>query len=675
MGQRKTIGISCLLCILVVIAACLILYSIHVDKISIDAPALICEQLEIGIDFPAGTERICAWRDSEGMLYFFLPAGSDTCEIRFANLGTDSRLRLDSDIFTAGHSVVHNIEYSRAYELELILSDDAESSELSQVIFLKSEGIPSLFINTVSGSIEAVQADKEVKEEASAALFNADGNREYSGNLEYIKSRGNSTFQVGKKSYQICFSKKAALLDIPEAKKWILLANYYDESYIKNEFFFRFAEKYTTIPSIRGRYVDLYLNGNYVGNYYLCEKVEVGGNRLDITDLDKAMDRVNAQNDYDNSHLYMSEDGKIKATEGLENPADITGGYLLEHTSQEIFLKDVNNGFMTDSGQCYMIVSPSPATVEQAEYICNLFNEMETAIGQEDGVNPETGKHFTEYLDIDSWISKYLMEEVFQDVDARVHSMFFYKDADSVDPHIFSGPMWDYDKSLGSSGNTYYFLNDPNRVGNLGIYVDQLMPHEEIREQVYQRFEHFFKPYVKYLASADVYNFSESIQASVKLDKVRWPHEYGYFADREAIRDYLINFLQQRVEHLQSAWLEGEEFCTVTFLDYSGNVYERYTVKKGENLSDYPVISTPIAIFYGWYTVGDEIPFDSRRPILQDVTYDSYWIDMDILLTNGLNIADMNVSQVDTEALQNMIDQLKELQGQAVMEELVDGAK
>lgn len=667
MKKVENIWFSLLACVLAVVIAMGILFIMHGRVMPVSEPAASCDKLEISVGFPAAVQYIRIWQDAEGVLYFFMPSGADNYEVKFSNLDKDSILWMDSKLYTSQNSVISEIEYMKTYEVELIFPEDNEVVETKQVIFLKSEGIPSLYIDTASGNMDAVHADKEVREAATISLIEADGSREYSGQLKYIKTRGNSTFWADKKSYQICFDRATTLLGMSEAKKWILLANAFDDSLIKNELVFRFAEEYTTVPSAAGRYVDLYLNENYVGNYYLCEKVEVGENRLDITNLDRLTEQVNPQSNYENAKLYVSEDGKIKAVEGVENPADITGGYLLEHTSSDIF-QEIDSGFMTENGHCYMVISPSPATVEQVEYICNLFNEMETAIWREDGIHPETGKHFSEYLDIDSWTSKYLIEELFQDVDAREHSMFFYKDADSVDTRIFSGPMWDYDKSLGSAGNVYFFLNDPNRIGNLGIYADELMLHEEIREQVYRKFQECYLPYAKYLASADVYNFSEMIRESAEMDRIRWPKVNGYYADEEAVREHLVSFLRQKAEFLQKVWLNEEKYCTVTFLDYSGNIYTRYTVKEGDFLDSAPAISTFAAVFNGWYAVEDGTPFDNSLPILQDVTFESRWIDVSILLSKGLVVSEMDVSQVDADILRAITDQVEVRQNYMVEE-------
>lgn len=662
MTQKKSVVISCLLCMLAVAAAVGVIFVMNRQSPPVGAPATSYGMLEISICFPAGEQKVRIWQAEDGMYYFFLPSGADDFELHFCNLATDSSLILGSDILTPSNPIINDLEYSKEYGMELRMSSGSQSLGQEQLIFLRSEGIPSLFIDTASGSMDMLHADKEVKEAASMRLFGADGGLEYSDALEYIKARGNTTFMAEKKPYQIKLPKSNQLLGLPAAEKWILLSNPYDDTLIKNEMVFRFAETYTKVRSIKGCYVDLYLNGNYAGNYYLCEKIEVGENRVDIRDLEKETEQINSSRDYENAELYISEDGKIKATAGLNNPQDITGGYLLEHLGTAAYAS-MENSFVTNGGHYYAIISPDPATVEQAHYICNLFNEMEEALAQADGIHPETGKHFSEYLNVDSWTSKYLMEEVFHDADAVARSMFFYKDSDSVDPLIYSGPMWDYDATFGNQGFAPQHVYGARQVAELGIYVREMMGHQEVREQVYHKFEEYVLPYVRYLARADVYRFSTAIQASARMNRVRWPYEYGYFSDDWAERDWLISFLEQKASFLQEYWLEERDYCTVTFLDYDGGIYKRYQIKRGEYLEAVPVISSYVAVFAGWNAVDGGQPFDSMRPILQDVTYESRWIPVELILQNGFAIADMDVSQVETDTLQAMVDQIRELQG------------
>jgi len=608
------------------------------------------EEIVIGVNFEDTTQMIKIWNNAaDNVFYCFLPSGSDLSGLCFANIADDDMIYLD-DI---GYKKQENIAVECEKEYCMNFISNGQTLGMQKLVFLKSEHIPSMFIDTESGSTAMIDADKAYKEKAEITLLNNEGLCEYSNEIEYIKARGNSTFKLyDKKPYQIKLLHEESLLGMPEAKKWILLANVVDDSLIRNELVFRYTENYTSVPSIKGQYIDLYLNGEYVGNYYLCEKIEIDEKRLNITDLEEQTKEVNIH--YDNAQFCQDETEQIKAYSGMINPADITGGYIVECTLDVDTM--AQNSFVTNGGKCFSITSPEKATVEQAEYICNLFNEFELAVQQEDGINPITGKHFSEYIDIDSWATKYVIEEVFADPDATILSMYFYKDADCIDSRIHCGPVWDYDRAIGDYGINSYVSDNPEQEAKYGIYVDEMMKHEEVRALVYEKFEKEMVPYVEYVVSADVYHMYTLLEPSHKMDEIRWPENYGYYTDFKASNDYLIDFLNKKVTYLKSKWLNGEEYCDVVFLDYNGNVYCSYSVKRGDTLGFEPQIASWGAVFNGWYTVDEGTIFEPRLPVYQDVTYSANWIPIDLMLQNGLQIADMDVSQVNPDVIRALAE-------------------
>ncbi len=97
-----------------------------------------------------------------------------------------------------------------------------------------------------------------------------------------IKGRGNSTWFMPKKPYRLKLDKKASLFGLPEAKDWILLANYNDYTLMTNAVGMKIGKQlgmpFTNdiIP------VDLTVNGVYRGNYNLTQQIEIKENRVNI---------------------------------------------------------------------------------------------------------------------------------------------------------------------------------------------------------------------------------------------------------------------------------------------------------------------------------------------------------------------------------------------------------
>ena len=100
-----------------------------------------------------------------------------------------------------------------------------------------------------------------------------------------IKGRGNSTWTLPKKPYQIKFTEKTDLLGMGAAKKWILLANYWDQALVRNYITYNLAAKMGMAYTTECKFVDVVINGVYQGNYLLTEKIELGKERIDEDEL------------------------------------------------------------------------------------------------------------------------------------------------------------------------------------------------------------------------------------------------------------------------------------------------------------------------------------------------------------------------------------------------------
>ena len=100
-----------------------------------------------------------------------------------------------------------------------------------------------------------------------------------------MRIRGNSTREPDKKAFRIKFTEKQSLFGLKAAKDWVLLANYFDKTNIRNYLAYQLANKMSNLdfqPS--SIFIDLYLNDEYQGLYMLTEQIEVNKGRVDIED-------------------------------------------------------------------------------------------------------------------------------------------------------------------------------------------------------------------------------------------------------------------------------------------------------------------------------------------------------------------------------------------------------
>ena len=141
--------------------------------------------------------------------------------------------------------------------------------------------IPHIYINT-EGNQEVVSKDDYIN--AMVEIKGLDAFPDLEPVLTEIKGRGNSTWGKPKNPYKLKLDKKAPVLGLPEAKEWVLLANYQDYTLMANAVAMEIAQQLnlpftnTIIP------VDLTMNGEYLGNYNLTQQIELKENRVDIGD-------------------------------------------------------------------------------------------------------------------------------------------------------------------------------------------------------------------------------------------------------------------------------------------------------------------------------------------------------------------------------------------------------
>ena len=262
--------------------------------------------------------------------------------------------------------------------------------------------LPLVVINTENGKMPA-DKDKDTQVTSNIIIIK-DGkvNTKESGTIKY---RGNSTLDPAKKSFRIKFDKKTNILDLPaKAKKWVLFANMYDKTLLRNRIGYKmstiFGLKYT--PACN--HVDVILNGDFKGNYLLCDQIEVNEKRVDIT----KMDSTNT------------------------NEPEITGGYLIEG---DAFAEKEPSYFKTKEGILFAIKYPKSGdiTQQQKDYIEKYFNKVESEIYQNN----------LENIDFESFARYFLIEDFAGNIDGIWSS--FYLTKERGDNKIYFGPVWDLD--------------------------------------------------------------------------------------------------------------------------------------------------------------------------------------------------------------------------------------
>lgn len=507
-----------------------------------------------------------------------------------------------------------------------------EEIDYDSIVWMYSENIPAVFIETESGTVEQIHADKNVREAGEVSVLEADGSSSFRMPLAYIKSRGNTSFtSFEKKPYQMKLTDAVSFLGMDAAKKWIFISNAPDTTLLRNALSRKLAGQLALAQSDDGVFVDLYLNGEYAGNYYVTEKVEVHKNRLPITDMEKVTESVN--NGVDLNVYETAWTDTTKAKDVPEEPMDITGGYLIERDFGDRFLSEVEiNGsyFITEAKEAFIVRSPEYASENQIAYINSYIQSVENAILAHDGVDQESGKSYRDLIDVDSFVRKYLLEEVTANYDGGVASSYFYKDRDAVSEKLFAGPIWDYDVTWGNTPSYIGYLSDsPKRLTRLDFHQDSsvwfpaLYEKPEFRQAVLSCYRKDISPYLETLALQILPQLEERTAASAAMDRVRWSAQYaenGTWKSREEEIAFLADYILERKAFLDKVWIEQTALHEIE-LFIEGVPYDTLYVFAGEPLPEMPDAEISYAEFLGWTAETDGLPPDRNVPVYENMVF------------------------------------------------------
>lgn len=508
----------------------------------------------------------------------------------------------------------------------------SENIDPDSVIWLYSEHIPAVFIETESGTSDQINSDKNIKEAGTIKVLEPDGSFSLEHSLEYIKGRGNTSYtEFDKKPYQIKLTQDAPFLDMEPGKKWVFVSNSADSSLIRNALSRSLAGHLNLPQSEEGTFVDLYVNKEYVGNYYVVEKIEIQENRLLLSDLQKATEHENETEDLSTYETAWTDTTKAKQIPN--DPEDITGGYLIERDFDNRFLKEVEineSYFITEAKECFIVRDPEYTSEAQIAYIDSYVQSVENAILSAEGIDGTTGKSYQDLIDVDSFVRKYLLEEVTANYDGGVASSYFYKDSDTIDGRLYAGPVWDYDVSWGNSpAYLGQISTSPERLSRLASHSDssvwfQSLYHKpEVYEKIVSCYAQEISPYLTLLADEILPMLDEITAASAAMDQVRWEDQYarnGYSGDRSEQITFIADYIKARKDFLDRAWIAQIPVHTVTLL-IEGAVYDTLYVLDNDTLPEFPQVPAEHANVVAWTSAEDGSLPDHTMPVTKDMTF------------------------------------------------------
>ena len=465
-----------------------------------------------------------------------------------------------------------------------------------------------LEIDESLGTIDAMNSDENHDTKCYGSVVFDDVSKYMS-----IKGRGNSTWGTwgfAKKPYNITIyedagyqdSKKVELVKGVKTKKWSLIANFLDNSLMRNKIAMDLADELGI--GMKTRFADLWMNGKYLGNYLITPK-----NDYNAPDGGYALENDN----------YLEEGEEQFAIPGMFEIGKITGdrGYY-------------NRMSVKDIGKEAKAQGVDTAAIEA--YFLEAWNALEDF----------DSENYQNYFDMDSWAKMFLMYEVSKTYDCFSGSLLMHRDGLTASDKLIAGPAWDYDVSFGRTLHKFFVGVAENvQVNAEGWYNDSigLMAVDQPVSLFQELGKH--ASFMRHVAK--VYNENKQSFEGAAADVDRQREILRQSAQMDAAKFGIVNVCGEYVvsPEIMSALGTGNyklnyEF-TVNWDNYVNNLKE-WCTKRVLWLSDHLAPGVDIVTFHGGTvkTDGSDVSSDTGMPFTDVKSGDWFCPYVKYVYDNGL---------------------------------------
>ena len=336
-----------------------------------------------------------------------------------------------------------------------------------------------------------------------------------------FKGRGNYTW-IGfdKKPYRIKFDAKQEVLGMPKNKHWCLMAGADDcMGFLKNPMGYMLSEAVGLAWTPRTVPVEVVLNGQYWGLYFLTEQVRVGSNRVNITE---------------------QEDN---ATE------EVSGGWLVEIDN---YREDGNVEFDEGNGQHVMVTPKSPEILSNEQY--TYFKQQMLSLN--DAIYAKSSYTLLNMLDMESAAKYYVVQEVMEDCESYHGSCYLYKDRDSNGKTAkwYFGPVWDFGNAYNRDQNTWIYVNPTFDQ----YWIAQIASRGEFKNVLAEQW-YIFRHDKQQAVREQIKALATLIAKAAANDAARWNGTQNYCNNSNMtarLNDFISRY-DKRTQWLYSQWGEG----------------------------------------------------------------------------------------------------------------------
>lgn len=406
--------------------------------------------------------------------------------------------------------------------------------------------------------------EKEILDEPKILgelIISLDSNIIHKGYIGIEKRGSSSQYFYEKKQYGVeTWDQYGADIDVslgglPKEEDWIFYGPYGDKSLIRNNLIYSLSNNMGRYAS-RSKFMEVIINGDYKGVYSLFEKIKVDKHRVNISKtqsssgegtgyiikIDKLTgEAVDIYNDYNDQISFLSN-------------YDSNGDSLNDNSHSKIHF-------------LYHYPKPEEISSDQKSFIQNIIRQFENALSTDNFQDPFNG--YRRYIDIDSFVDFFILNELSNNVDAYRLSTFIHKD---ISGKLKMGPIWDFNLAFGNANycngdavDKWMFKFNDYCQGDLWkvpFWWKRLLEDDSFKAKIVTR---WFDLRQNTLSNDSIFQllngFVEKLKISGSvdrnfqrwqiLDKWIWPNAYvGANYDEEI--DYLSTWLLNRLQWIDS---------------------------------------------------------------------------------------------------------------------------
>ena len=388
-----------------------------------------------------------------------------------------------------------------------------------------------------------------------------------------IKGRGNYSWTgFDKKPYRIKLAEKQPLLGMNKSKHFALLAHADDSNdrkgFMRNAVGFELSKMIGMTYTPNAKPLEVVLNGDYIGLYFLTETIRVDKDRVNIVE---------------------QEDEET-------NSDNITGGWLVEidnyDTDPHVTIKE---GGKTTMWITYK--TPEVLSYQQEQYLTQQMKLIDNLV-----YGDKNSNELWNYLDMDALAKFYIVQELTDNYESFHGSCYLHKEIGANEKWHF-GPVWDFGSSFNRDKSQYMYQGDVWH----NHWIPEICKFPAFMERVKEIWNEFYNGNYN-----NIYSFIDTHENLIKQAAVKDKERWGQYHGSQTISTYIdrtTEVLRKNAAWLNEQWKSNGNGGNNGGNNGNGNNGNNGNTDYPENPDFYP---SDVTAMYVWQN-GKQVAYDIAK--------------------------------------------------------------